>query len=304
MRIRPNEVHISHPSSYEVIYRTHSELSKAPYYYSAFGVGLSTWGSLANAEHSQRRAALAPFFSRSAILTYESTLRRPAEAICSRLAGAQRSGASVDLERAYRCVSLDASSQIAFGQSFGFLDVEDFAGWFHAGVEDSLRTICAIRHVPVLVPVFNNLPIWAMRLMGEKLSAPMMLKRLAREAAEKALKMGEEKDVGNERMILGEIVKSKNVARYGVVSKKRLEEEALSLIAASADTVGNALTMATFQLLRHPEILKSLKKELREKIPDPNSIPSFAQLEKLPYLVSLVPSLLLRRWQMLTLGTC
>ena len=193
------------------------------------------------------------------------------------------------MERAYRCVSLDASSQIAFGRSFGFLRVPDLAAWFHAGVEDSLRTICAVRHVPVLVPVVNNLPVWAMRLMGEKLSAPMMLKRLAREAAERALGGGEGKEGGSERMILGEIVKGRNEAKYGVVSKRRLEEEALSLIAASADTVGNALTMATFQLLRHPDVLQRLKGELRAEIPDPDCVPGFARLEKLPYLVSLVP---------------
>ena len=80
------------------------------------------------------------------------------------------------LERAYRCISLDSVSEIAFGRSFGYLDKNDFGQSLHEGFADSLRTICVIRHFPFLVPIFNNLPLWVMRLAGEKLSAVRMIR--------------------------------------------------------------------------------------------------------------------------------
>lgn len=175
-------------------------------------------------------------------------------------------------------------SEIAFDQSFNFLKEDDFGAFFHQGIEDSLRMICVIRHFPPLVPVFNNMPLWLMRLLGDKLAAVMMLKRFARRAAKSALSF-EKQPAGSRMTILREIVKKKDNPKFGVVSQRRLEEESLSLIAASADTVGNALTMATYQILKNPSIHKRLSMELQEAIPDSRDVPGFAELEKLPYLV-------------------
>ena len=144
--------------------------------------------------------------------------------------------------------------------------------------------ICIIRHFPPLVPVFDNMPLWLMRLSGDKLSAVTMLKRFARRAAKSALSV-KKQTAEPRKTILHEIVRNKNNPKFGAVSQRRLEEESLSLIAASADTVGNALTMATYQILKNPSIHKRLSAELKEAIPDSQNIPGFPELEKLPYLV-------------------
>jgi len=46
------------------------------------------------------------------------------------------------------------------------------------------------------------------------------------------------------------------------------------------------LTKIIFHLLSNPEALKTLKKELETAIPDPNTPPTSAQVENLPYFVS------------------
>jgi cytochrome P450 len=125
-----------------------------------------------------------------------------------------------------------------------------------------------------------------MKLSGDKLAAVMTLKQFARRAAKSAL--NNEKQLAeskSRKTILREIVRNKNNPKFGAVSQRRLEDESLSLIAASADTVGNALTMATYQILKNPSIHKRLFAELQEAIPNSLNIPGFAELEKLPYLV-------------------
>lgn len=220
VRIGPNELHICHPEAYDQVYRVGSKATKWSWYYSCFGVGHSSFGPLDNTIHNQRRAEIAPFFSRQSVLSFDKVLSLPILKLRARLLASPQQHEITPLERAYRCISLDSISEISFGRSFNFLDQEDYGRSFHEGVEDSLRTICTIRHFSVLVPVFNNMPLWLMRLVGEKLSAVRMMKEFAQQAAASALQSA--RDSKRKRTIITEIV---NGNKTGGVTRWRLEDE-------------------------------------------------------------------------------
>ena len=65
----------------------------------------------------------------------------------------------------------------------------------------------------------------------------------------------------------------------------RLNEEGFALILAGGDTSSQTLSLISYRLLNNPEILERLKAELSKAIPDPNTPPKWAELEKLPFLV-------------------
>lgn len=48
------------------------------------------------------------------------------------------------------------------------------------------------------------------------------------------------------------------------------------------------MTVAAYHVVNHPAIYKKLRTELKTAFPDPDSRLNFAELEKLPYLVSLL----------------
>lgn len=73
---------------------------------------------------------------------------------------------------------------------------------------------------------------------------------------------------------------------YVVPTVDELKDEAYILVAAAADTTGNAMTIATYNVVVNPEIYQTLTTELKETFPDPMSDIDFVRLEKLPYLVS------------------
>ncbi|KAK4209701.1 cytochrome P450 [Rhypophila decipiens] len=270
VRIGPNELHICRPEAYDQVYRVGSKATK--------------WSC-------QRRTEISLFFSRQSVLALEDVLSRPILKLHARLltaAAAQTSQPEViPLERAYRCVSLDSVSEISFGRSFDFMAKKDFGKPMHESVEDSLRTICTIRHFPLLVPVFNNIPLWLMRLAGDKLSAVRMMKEFSQQAAQSAL---ESTSDNSARTIITEIVNA-NKTRGTTVNRQRLEDESLSLIAASADTVGNALTVATYHLLKpeNEDILRKLEEELKGALPTNSLIcPRYDELSDLPWLTAVV----------------
>ena len=64
----------------------------------------------------------------------------------------------------------------------------------------------------------------------------------------------------------------------------RLQHEAISVVGAALETTKWALTVATYHILANPSISTRLQLELERAIPDPQKIPSWSELQKLPYL--------------------
>lgn len=62
--------------------------------------------------------------------------------------------------------------------------------------------------------------------------------------------------------------------------------KALVMMIAGSDTVGNALAVGTFHILKNPKILEILMNELKEAWPEKDAKVGYEKLEKLPYLVS------------------
>jgi cytochrome P450 len=75
---------------------------------------------------------------------------------------------------------------------------------------------------------------------------------------------------------------------YVPLTVDQLKDEAQSVLAAASDTTGNAMTVAAYHTVSNPEIFEALRKELVEAFPDPEMELSFVELERLPYLVSVV----------------
>lgn len=75
---------------------------------------------------------------------------------------------------------------------------------------------------------------------------------------------------------------------YVVPTVDDLKDEAYSVLAASADTTGNAMTTAAHKVISNPEIFAKVKKELAAEFPDPNEKLSFVKLETLPYLSAVI----------------
>lgn len=65
----------------------------------------------------------------------------------------------------------------------------------------------------------------------------------------------------------------------------QLTDDAFIIIAAAADTTGNVMTIATYNVLSNLAIYSKLKYELKVAFPDENAKLDFVTREKLPHLV-------------------
>src|SRR5947207_4533843 len=70
-----------------------------------------------------------------------------------------------------------------------------------------------------------------------------------------------------------------------VPSVDDLKDEAFSIVTAAADTTGNAMTIAAYNVISNESIYRKLTAELKETFPDGTTRLKYLALEKLPYLV-------------------
>lgn len=67
-----------------------------------------------------------------------------------------------------------------------------------------------------------------------------------------------------------------------------MQDEALTILGAAADTTGHAMNFAVIEVLADVTIYKRVRAELIEAFPDPNARLDFLTLEKLPYLTGVI----------------
>lgn len=60
------------------------------------------------------------------------------------------------------------------------------------------------------------------------------------------------------------------------------------MLGAAADTTGNAIGLAAFNVMTHPDIYQQLRAELVAAFPNPQEEMAFIELENLPYLTGVV----------------
>ena len=102
-------------------------------------------------------------------------------------------------------------------------------------------------------------------------------------------KMHEGKDVGRQTIFTTLLTDDESKPDgYCVPSTWALKDEAYSVLVAAADTTGNAMTVAAFNVLNNQTIYGKLVSELETQFPDRYAELPFAELEKLPYLTAVI----------------
>jgi cytochrome P450 len=101
------------------------------------------------------------------------------------------------------------------------------------------------------------------------------------------MKSGSWSKESSRRTIFHELLTPNPDEGYVVPPVESLKDEGVSIMAAAADTTGNAMTVAAYNVLQNPEIHEDLKAELRGAFPHPDAPLDFQTLERLPCLVSL-----------------
>lgn len=191
----------------------------------------------------------------------------------------------------------DVISRVCFGQPTGFLDLDDLGRDWYEGRVIGSRSNHLLRQFPWLF----FLPLgWVSGGKSRTAASLQYAQQKQRELHQRVTKLVEEhgshiadekvSDDPQEEGLPATVFASMLDADVPPSEKSvpRLTEEAFTLTGAGTMTTANALNSIVYYVLSRPECLARLREELRAAFPDPSTIRSSADLERLPYLTAVV----------------
>lgn len=228
-----------------------------------------------------------PMFSRQKVLDLESIVQDKVDKVILRMQDGVESNKPVDLHHAFRAVSVDVISEFAFGSCYDFLDKDDIGAKFFEMARGIGPALFAFQQFPSLQSLALKTPPWLApwlsRALGYVTSMQVECVRQIETVKEK-LRQGH--DAGRQTIFTTLLSEEDKPDGFTIPTTWELKDEAYSVLVAAADTTGNAMTVAAFNVLYNPAIYEKLANELESNFPTISSGLPFTQLERLPYLVS------------------
>jgi hypothetical protein len=196
----------------------------------------------------------------------------------------------VNMHRAFHSFALDIITTYCFAQDYCTVETKDFKHQITLDFETIFPMILIWKHVPWLykpLVALDQFRQYLYSILGVDVRGGIanILKNANSQVAGLLAHPEKLEQVEHETIYHHLLTPHPNKGRFGAVpSQKSLVEEAMILLAAGGDTVGNTCTIGAFYVLDNPSILRKIVEELDKAWAD-NGAMELQDLEKLPYLV-------------------
>lgn len=288
IRISPSELHINDPDYYDSLYNREGKWEKNPFYVNSFGNTVSGFGTVNHDLHRIRRAAINPFFSKQKVAVLQPVIQRLADKLYTKLENCRGTDEVVPLECAFDAFTMDVITEYSLDTSFGYLDNPGWSSDFRE-LERAFGEMGYMQKMfPPLIDIMNSLPDRLVLWMNPRSKLLLDFFRNCYAIAERMLSEtdGKKYEEKVHPTIFYEIIHSDLPPPEK--TPKRLEGEAAAILGAGAVTTAWTLTVAMYHLTVQPEKMERLRAEIRSIMPDPHRPANLQQLERLPYLTSVI----------------
>lgn len=235
-----------------------------------------------------RRGALNPFFSTAAVVRFSSKVQEIADRLTDRMKRSIAKDEPIPVFFAYRCLTVDIISEYLFGKQNYLVDLPDWGMGFYTAWRSLWEMSPLIRQFPSMLAMLRLMPRWLLAYTSPKALLILDMERQTAGWTHELLDSDpEEVKKRKYKVVLWEVAHCESLPP-SEKSFERLAIDGSNLLSAGFETTGTALSHLTYGVLNNPAIHKKLLKELEEAIPDPDNMPNFQALEKLPYLHAVV----------------
>ncbi|TLD09930.1 hypothetical protein PgNI_05135, partial [Pyricularia grisea] len=293
VRINPIHVHINDPDYIDEIYTAGNKRrrNRDPWFLHISKAGMMTWSLLHTEDHDLhriRRAALAPFFSRRAIVALQGLIIDKIERLCCRFSELHQSGEVVDITYAMAALTMDVISAYSLGIDTDCLGKPDWSpNWLDAFRQAGYIRPLARQFKWIINPILMAIsPDFIQRFdpataeLSRTITYP--LEKIQASERERQAAGGEAAKLStNTRTVLQNLLESDLPPEEKL--PERLSCEVAGLLGAGTEGTARTLAITLFYIYDNPKLLKKLREELRTVMPKPDSHTSIEALENLPY---------------------
>ena len=286
VRVAPNELSFIDAAACRDIYAARAGQPRFPKNPVWMGEPIPRGNSIVDAneeDHARMRKVWGHAFTEKALRAQEPVLQMYVSRFIARLREVveeEASGGPLDIVQWFNFLTFDLTGDLAFGESFGCLEGRTLHPWISVIFAHfkSATLLASIRFYPSLYRVL----IW---------SLPASVLRKQREHFQMASqKVQQRLNLDTERTdFLQHVVEYDGVGdRDGTLSAEEIEKTAATMIVAGSETTGTLLSGILNCLLKHPDAMEQLVKEVRSAFSSEHATPSLASLAELPYLGAVI----------------
>ncbi|CAF9907147.1 MAG: hypothetical protein HETSPECPRED_007051 [Heterodermia speciosa] len=286
IRINPFELHINDPDYYDSLYNREGKWDKSQYYIDSLGNLDAGFGTVEHDLHRMRRAAINPFFSKQKVAALQPVIQRLTDKLCAKFERFR--GTVVPLECAFDAFTMDVITEYSLDTNFGYLDHPGWSSDFRE-LERAFGEMGYMQKMfPPMIKIMRSLPDKVVVWLDPKSKLLLDFFRDCYAIADRMVREtdGKKYEEKEHPTIFYEIIHSDLPPAEKL--PKRLEGEAAAVLGAGAVTTAWTLTVCMYHLVVEPEKLERLRTEIRSIMPDPYEPANLQQLEKLPYLTSVI----------------
>ncbi|KAJ5727058.1 hypothetical protein N7493_004878 [Penicillium malachiteum] len=285
IRINPHEVHINDPDYYQEVYAAISRRRENDaIYIHVFGLPGSSFSTINADLHLKRRGPLNELFSKNAITDIVPLIQEKVERLMFHLEEGFRSKKVIHIDSGFFALTADVIHHYMYGYSENNIEMEDFDHTARDGINGMFRSHHVLYFFPILLHL-ESLPVKILKRINIHIEALTKQKKCLYNKAVEAAQAFSTSEGYNKTRNIDVLVNPDN---FSVEERDpvRLKNESMSLITAGTETAGRALDVATFYICSNSHILRRMRAELIQVMPEPNSKLTCSPLEQLPYLVT------------------
>ncbi|KAK3389163.1 cytochrome P450 [Podospora didyma] len=288
VRINPYEIHIMDPDFYHELYASNRALDKYRWWTNLAGADGSGFSTVPHSLHRLRRSAMDPFFSARSVTQLEPVLRSKVEKLSARFQGLADTKEILRLDAAFMALTMDIICDYAFAKDRKYLDEPDFQLRWKETIIGAFEGGALGRQFPWMLPLMKKLPLSVVSAMNPAVGYLFQWQAGVKEGVKPILEHADEVSKTGEasRTIFHTLRDSDLPAEEKTL--QRLCDEGEILTGAGSETTAMAITRIFFYLKHVPETLATLRREVDHAIPDASDIPTWAELQSLPYLNAVV----------------
>ncbi|KAJ4982512.1 averantin oxidoreductase [Stagonosporopsis vannaccii] len=281
VRVNPDELSFTDPDSWKDIYGhgTKANPGETPQKdWKKYGRSVNHAYSLIQAppkDHARMRKIFAPAFSDRALKQQEPLFVRYADLLIAKCREGMETdpGKKWDLVRMYNFTTFDIMGDLTFGESLHMLDRTDYDPWVSAIFDSIVMITClsAMMDYPWLFSAFK----WLMPSSVNKKQLEHFQHSVTR--VTKRLDKGRNAD----GVDLWDLVLSQKEGKG--LSRDEMDANSSLFMMAGTETTATLLSGLTYQLLKTPESMEKLVKEIRDQFASAEEM-TMERLAALPYL--------------------
>ncbi|KAJ6282435.1 transcription initiation factor tfiid subunit tsm1 [Bipolaris maydis] len=296
VRIQPHHVSIADADAITQVYGHGNGFLKSEYYDAFVSIRRGLFNTRDRAEHTRKRKTVAHTFSAKSVLQFEQYIHHNLQELQNqwdrRADGAKNNGGwyNMDALHWFNYLAFDVIGDLAFGEPFGMLkkgrDEAEVAKDGKITYAPAIEVLNRRGEVSGTVGIFPAIKPYAKYFPDPFFSQGM--KAIENLAGIAIARVNARLEKPSDRVdLLARLMEGRDETG-NKLGREELTAEALTQLIAGSDTTSNTSCALLYHCLKHPEVVKKLQKELDTALPDPDAVPSYAQVKDLPYLDAVI----------------